>query len=196
VNVELAIVDITTRGVAVTLADGRPFWLPRSAPGLEWSATPEIGTVAWVRLPRWLISKHKQLSEYAYQRSLALYAPVEIDAGKPQGALPIAYDNNLTGALFKNNKRENDRHPLYRGSCEINGQKFWISAWLKTSERTGEKFMSLAFKPAEEQRQEQQRTPEQNTYATARGREEPQHQQRPAGGQSFADSDIPFGPDR
>jgi uncharacterized protein (DUF736 family) len=61
------------------------------------------------------------------------------------------YDNNLSGALFKNDKKESERHPDYRGSCEINGTEFWISAWLKES-KSGTKFMSLAFTPKDEQR--------------------------------------------
>ena len=84
----------------------------------------------------------------------------------------MAYDNNLTGALFKNDKRENDRHPLYKGSCEIIGRKFWISAWLKDG-KSG-KFMSLAFTPVDEQRQgeSQPKASTGNTYAQATGRDE------------------------
>jgi hypothetical protein len=63
----------------------------------------------------------------------------------------MAFDNNMTGALFKVRERKSDKHPLYTGSCEINGQKLWISAWVKQS-KNGESFMSLAFKPADEQR--------------------------------------------
>jgi len=51
-----------------------------------------------------------------------------------------------TGALFKNDKREKETHPLYKGECEINGEKFWISAWLKKSTKDGQTFMSLAFR--------------------------------------------------
>jgi len=55
------------------------------------------------------------------------------------------FDNNLRGALFRNDKKESDDHPDYRGSCEINGTEYWISAWLKVS-KAGAKFMSLSFK--------------------------------------------------
>jgi hypothetical protein len=57
-------------------------------------------------------------------------------------------DNDMRGALFKNDRREKDTHPLYKGDCIINGQKFWISAWLK--EGKSGKYMSLAFRPADE----------------------------------------------
>jgi hypothetical protein len=62
------------------------------------------------------------------------------------------YDDNLKGALFKNDKREKDTHPNYRGACEINGEQFWISAWVKEigkGQRAGEMFMSLSFTPKE-----------------------------------------------
>lgn len=60
------------------------------------------------------------------------------------------YDNNNTGALFKNDKKETDRHPDYNGSCEVNGVEMWMSAWIKTS-KGGKKFMSFSFNPKEVQ---------------------------------------------
>jgi hypothetical protein len=53
-----------------------------------------------------------------------------------------------TGALFKNDKREKERHPHYRGDCTIRGSKFWVSAWIKEGARG--KYMSLAFREADE----------------------------------------------
>ena len=51
------------------------------------------------------------------------------------------------GALFRNDNKQQDNHPDYKGSIIVNGVDFWISAWLKTSEKTGKKFMSLSVKP-------------------------------------------------
>jgi uncharacterized protein (DUF736 family) len=59
------------------------------------------------------------------------------------------YDNDLRGALFKNKKKETDKHPDYQGNCEISGVEFWISAWLKKS-KDGETYMSLAFQGKED----------------------------------------------
>ena len=56
------------------------------------------------------------------------------------------YDDTNRGALFKNDKKEKDTHPDYRGSINVNGVDHWISAWLKTS-RQGTKFMSLSVSP-------------------------------------------------
>lgn len=58
------------------------------------------------------------------------------------------YDNNLRGVLFKNDRKEKDTHPDYKGSCEVDGVEFWLSAWIKTGQKG--KFMSLSFSPKEE----------------------------------------------
>lgn len=60
------------------------------------------------------------------------------------------YDNNMTGALFANKERKTDKHPHARGSCEIDGVEYWVSAWTKVSKK-GEKFQSLAFTRKDDQ---------------------------------------------
>ena len=56
------------------------------------------------------------------------------------------YDNNMTGALFRNEKRTNDKQPEYNGSITINGVEYWQSAWVKES-KAGRKFFSQSFTP-------------------------------------------------
>jgi hypothetical protein len=58
------------------------------------------------------------------------------------------YDNNLRGVLFKNDRKEKETHPDYKGSCEINGEEMWMSAWIKDGQRG--KFMSISFTPKEQ----------------------------------------------
>ena len=55
------------------------------------------------------------------------------------------YDNNMSGVLFKNDKKGNEKRPDYRGTAVINGVDLNISAWLKASKKTGDKFLSLRF---------------------------------------------------
>lgn len=57
----------------------------------------------------------------------------------------MAYEQrNNNGSLFKNDKKEKDTHPDYRGKCVVNGEEMEIAAWIKTSPK-GVKYMSLAF---------------------------------------------------
>jgi uncharacterized protein (DUF736 family) len=63
------------------------------------------------------------------------------------------YDNTNSGALFKNEDKKSDKHPDYRGQLDVEGEEYWVSAWIKTS-KAGRKYMSLSIQAKEEQRQE------------------------------------------
>jgi uncharacterized protein (DUF736 family) len=52
---------------------------------------------------------------------------------------------NNNGVMFKNDKKEKESHPDYKGNCIVNGKEMWVSAWVKTSQKNGNKFLSLAF---------------------------------------------------
>lgn len=54
------------------------------------------------------------------------------------------YDNTNTGALFINDRRQNENQPNAKGSVNIDGVEYWVSAWTKTS-KAGQKFQSLSF---------------------------------------------------
>ena len=58
------------------------------------------------------------------------------------------YDNTDRGVLFKNDKQGNESRPDYRGTLNVNGQDFWISAWVKYS-KAGNKYLSLSVRPKE-----------------------------------------------
>lgn len=58
------------------------------------------------------------------------------------------YSNNMRGVLFKNDRKEKETHPDYKGSCEINGEEMWMSAWLKNGKNGT--FMSFSFTPKEQ----------------------------------------------
>jgi hypothetical protein len=52
-----------------------------------------------------------------------------------------------TGVLFKNNKKESDRHPDYTGNILLPEGEFMVSAWVKDG-KSG-KFFSLSVKKKE-----------------------------------------------
>jgi hypothetical protein len=54
-----------------------------------------------------------------------------------------------SGVLFKNDKKDNERAPEYKGNIMVDGQEYWISAWIKEG-KTG-KFMGLAVSPRDAQ---------------------------------------------
>ncbi len=66
----------------------------------------------------------------------------------------MAYEQrDNSGSLFKNDKKEKENHPDYKGSCMVGGVEMWMSSWLKTS-GSGTKFMSFSFQPKEQQAQQ------------------------------------------
>lgn len=56
----------------------------------------------------------------------------------------MAYDNTNSGALFVNDKRQNDKQPHYKGELNVEGVSYWLSAWLKKSQK-GQEYISLAL---------------------------------------------------
>ena len=58
------------------------------------------------------------------------------------------FDNTNKGALFINTKKEKDTHPAMKGSINIDGKEYWLSAWSKTHETKG-KWLSISVEPKE-----------------------------------------------
>lgn len=84
------------------------------------------------------------------------------------------YDNNLSGVLFKNDKDGNEKRPDYKGSAEIEGVQYWVSAWIREGAKG--KFMSMKYEAKEKQ---------------SAPKPQQQSQQGTNGPDSF-DDDIPF----
>lgn len=61
----------------------------------------------------------------------------------------MAYEQKPnTGSLFKNHKKESDKHPTHAGTINVDGVEFWLSAWVNETQK-GEKYFSLKIKPKE-----------------------------------------------
>lgn len=87
----------------------------------------------------------------------------------------MAYEQkDLTGSLFKNDRKEKDMHADYRGSALIDGDEFWLDAWINES-NSGVKYMSLKFKLKDQQQ-------------PASG----QRRAQPAAFDTALDDDVPF----
>jgi hypothetical protein len=86
------------------------------------------------------------------------------------------YDSNLTGVLFKNDKEGNEKRPDYKGSAEIEGVQYWVSAWIRDTAKG--KCLSMKY-----ERKEQQPQAAPKAAAPA-----------PSAGYGAIDDDIPFAP--
>lgn len=61
------------------------------------------------------------------------------------------YDDTNRGVLFKNHKKETEKHPDYTGRINVNGTDWRLAAWLK--EGKNGKFLSLSVSEQTEKRE-------------------------------------------
>lgn len=54
-------------------------------------------------------------------------------------------NKDMTGVLFRNDRKEQTKHPDRKGSAVIGGREYWLAGWLK--EGSNGQFLSLAFTP-------------------------------------------------
>lgn len=55
------------------------------------------------------------------------------------------YDDTNRGILFPNDRKQNDKHPDYRGKLNYNGVDMELAGW-KKKDRNGNTFISLSAK--------------------------------------------------
>lgn len=68
----------------------------------------------------------------------------------------MAYEpKDGSGSLFKNDRKESDNHPDYKGQLMVGGVQYWLSAWIKETDE-GKKWMSIATTPKDAQKPAQQ----------------------------------------
>ena len=44
------------------------------------------------------------------------------------------YDDSNRGAIWKNDKKETDRHPDFKGTMNVDGKDYWVSAWKRKAD--------------------------------------------------------------
>jgi hypothetical protein len=74
-----------------------------------------------------------------------------------------------TGILSRNERRDSDKSPEFKGTAQVNGVEYWLNAWV--NEKDGRKFFKLKFNPKDE-------------------RQKPQYQEDPH--TSPPEGDVPF----
>ena len=71
----------------------------------------------------------------------------------------MAYDAKDEGALFKNDRKQSDKHPDYTGSwVDSTGKEFYLSAWVNES-GSGKKYMKLKLGSPKDEKPAAQATP-------------------------------------
>lgn len=46
----------------------------------------------------------------------------------------MTYDNTNRGSIWKNDRKEKDTHPDFKGSANVNGVEYWVSAWKRKAD--------------------------------------------------------------
>lgn len=105
------------------------------------------------------------------------------------------FDNEMRFTLFKNKKKQaGDNKPDLTGKVQIGGVLYWLSAWSKTPNGGGDKFLSGTVRPVEEDGQQGggqgQKRPAAQGRPPAGGNNRPPQQE--GGGEQFKEDDIPF----
>ena len=78
------------------------------------------------------------------------------------------YDDTNTGALFINDKGDNDKRPDRKGKLNVEGVEYQISGWLRTPKSGGAQFLSLKVERSDKQQaQGRDRTPQDAYRKTA-----------------------------
>jgi hypothetical protein len=66
----------------------------------------------------------------------------------------MTYDNTNSGMLARNDRKEKETHPDFKGSINVDGKEYWLSAWVKEGKEggkmAGKKFFSLSVSPKEQ----------------------------------------------
>jgi hypothetical protein len=105
------------------------------------------------------------------------------------------YDNTNSGFIGKNPNKKKDSHPDLKGSINIEGMEYWLSAW-KNSKGYGMKFTKKDDQPSHKYRDPEpaprypQTAPKPSSDAS-RSRY-PAERQAPRRDDDFDDASVPF----
>ena len=68
----------------------------------------------------------------------------------------MSYDNTNRGQIWKNDKKEKDTHPDFKGSVNVEGVEYWVSAWKrKPDAHPKAPALSFSIQPKEDKPEDQ-----------------------------------------
>jgi hypothetical protein len=83
------------------------------------------------------------------------------------------FDNNMTGVMSRNERRERDTQPEFTGNATIDNVDYFVDAWVnERKDGSGRKFFKMKFKRKDQQ---------QNTAGRPRG-----------SGREIVDDEVPL----
>src|SRR5437899_2948484 len=66
----------------------------------------------------------------------------------------MSYDNSNRGSIWKNDGKATDNHPDFKGSLNVNGVEYWVSAWKRKPDASANApALSFSVKPKDAQPQ-------------------------------------------
>jgi hypothetical protein len=90
------------------------------------------------------MNQQQRIDRFVSEIGRAFYAPVN------QLEIRMAYEQkDNSGAVFVNDRKEQDSHPDRAGTAMIGGVSYWVNGWLKKT-KDGKPYLSLSFKPKTE----------------------------------------------
>ena len=66
------------------------------------------------------------------------------------------YDETNRGAIWKNDNKEKETHPDFKGSVNVDGREYWVAAWRRADGASpSSPALKFSIQPKEDQQQPQ-----------------------------------------
>lgn len=64
----------------------------------------------------------------------------------------MSYDNTNKGSIWRNDRKQTDKHPDFNGTLNVEGVEYWVSAWKrKPGDNPKSPALRFAINPKEQQ---------------------------------------------
>jgi hypothetical protein len=92
------------------------------------------------------VTNEEKIERFVSAIGKHFYAPKSIN--QQEANVAKQFDDTNRGALFRNTDKDpnDDKDRDYNGQLNVDGVEYWVSGWVKTSEKVG-KYLSLSVKP-------------------------------------------------
>ena len=68
-------------------------------------------------------------------------------ANQEESEMTKQFDTTNRGEFYREENKKNENGPDYTGPLDVAGVPYRLAGWIKTSKKTGKKFLSLAIEP-------------------------------------------------